>query len=66
MGSHLLTPSSSRSLCAAGITFVSVGHRPTLLAFHEEVLLLEGGGSGGWELRKAAELSLEAAVGFMG
>lgn len=25
----------------AGITLVSVGHRPTLLAFHEEVLLLQ-------------------------
>ncbi len=43
---------------------MSVGHRPTLLAFHENVLLLAGGG--GWELRKASELSLETAVNYMG
>ncbi|PSC71914.1 ABC transporter D family member chloroplastic [Micractinium conductrix] len=30
----------------AGITFISVGHRPTLTAFHDNVLLLHGNGSG--------------------
>ncbi|MFM1812035.1 MAG: hypothetical protein RLZZ336_973 [Cyanobacteriota bacterium] len=34
------------------IAFVSVGHRPTLTAFHETVLELDG--SGGWRLLPAA------------
>ncbi|GAB4814011.1 hypothetical protein N2152v2_001057 [Parachlorella kessleri] len=51
------------ALRGAGITLVSVGHRPTLLQFHEDVLLLAGGG--GWELRKAADLTLESAVNYM-
>lgn len=47
----------------AGVTFVSIGHRPTLLAFHEEVLHLAPGGA--WELRPAAGVSLESAVAAM-
>ncbi len=35
----------------SGTTFVSVGHRPTLVKYHGEVLLLTG--DGGWNLRKA-------------
>lgn len=50
------------ALRSAGITVVSVGHRPTLLAFHDDVLLLAAGGGGGWEVRPAAEVSLEEAV----
>jgi len=34
------------------ITFVSVGHRPTLTAFHDTVLELDG--TGGWRLLPAA------------
>ena len=49
----------------ARITYVSVGHRPTLAAFHSTVLRLElpsaGGGKAGasWQLQPAGEL-LEA------
>lgn len=55
------------ALREAGITFVSVGHRPTLTAFHDTVLRLEGaeegeGGAGGgrvgrqnWRVLRAAE-----------
>lgn len=59
----------------AGITFISVGHRPTLTQFHERVLLLHGAGSGldaadaapgGWEVRPASEMSLERAMDYMG
>jgi ABC-type uncharacterized transport system fused permease/ATPase subunit len=59
----------------AGITFVSVGHRPTLGQFHERVLLLHGGASGGggggaapggWEVRPAKEVTLEKALDYMG
>ena len=49
------------ALRAAGITAVSVGHRPTLLAYHDDALLLSGAG-GGWEVRRAGEVSLEEAV----
>jgi putative ATP-binding cassette transporter len=34
------------------MAFVSVGHRPTLTAFHDTVLQLDG--SGGWRLLPAA------------
>ncbi|KAI3431377.1 hypothetical protein D9Q98_004431 [Chlorella vulgaris] len=68
------------ALRAAGITFVSVGHRPTLCRYHDSVLLLHGvagaggyengsGGSlqgGGWEVRPASEMSVETAMDFMG
>ena len=55
------------ALREAGITFVSVGHRPTLTAFHDTVLRLEaaeeggdaaGGGTVGtqnWRVLRAAE-----------
>ena len=49
---------------AAGITFVSVGHRPTLRKYHDNVLLLHGAG-GRWEVRRADEVSLEKIVDFM-
>lgn len=42
--SHLAGP---RLLRCAGVTFVSVGHRPTLTQFHDSVLLLHGEGSAG-------------------
>ena len=62
-----------RALRDAGITYVSVGHRPTLLSFHQRVLLLhgneeEGDGektSGSWELKPSSDVSLESAVTFM-
>ncbi|KAL4419364.1 hypothetical protein ABPG77_001591 [Micractinium sp. CCAP 211/92] len=64
-----------QALRDAGITFISVGHRPTLTQFHERVLLLHGAGSGldagdaapgGWEVRPASEMSLEKALDYMG
>lgn len=72
-----LTDCAAFSSPAAGITFISVGHRPTLTAFHDNVLLLHGNGSGigddgaaaaqgGWEVRPASELTLEKALDFMG
>ena len=53
------------ALRTAGVTYVSVGHRPTLLQFHQRVLLLHGDGQGGWETRPAKEVNLETAVAFM-
>ncbi|MEB3261373.1 MAG: ABC transporter ATP-binding protein/permease, partial [Cyanobacteriota bacterium] len=41
------------------LAFVSVGHRPTLMPFHQHVLKLEGGGS--WQLLPMT--SYEASVG---
>lgn len=57
----------------AGITYVSVGHRPTLLSFHQRVLVLHGNeeegdgekASGSWELKPSSDVSLESAVTFM-
>lgn len=56
----------------AGITYVSVGHRPTLLSFHQRVLLLHGNeegdgehGSGTWELKPCSDVTIERAVTFM-
>jgi len=37
----------------AGTTFISVGHRPTLVQYHEHVLQL--GGNGNWQLFSAEE-----------
>lgn len=37
----------------SGTTFVSVGHRPTLVKYHGNVLLLTG--DGGWSVRKTKE-----------
>jgi ABC-type uncharacterized transport system fused permease/ATPase subunit len=53
------------ALKQAGITYVSIGHRPTLLGFHERVLVLAGDGKGSWEVRAASEVSLETAVELM-
>ncbi len=36
----------------SGITLISVSHRPSLWAFHDHVLRLEGGGSGRWSFGK--------------
>jgi putative ATP-binding cassette transporter len=41
-----------RLLSERGMAFISVGHRPTLTAFHDTVLELDG--SGGWRLLPAA------------
>ncbi len=40
-----------RELQTGGTTYISVGHRPSLLAFHERVLELQG--EGNWRLRAA-------------
>ncbi|KAI7843346.1 hypothetical protein COHA_003043 [Chlorella ohadii] len=64
-----------QALRDAGVTFVSVGHRPTLTQFHDSVLLLHGSGTGldsadsgpgGWEVRPAKEMTLEKALDYMG
>ncbi|PRW39262.1 ABC transporter D family member chloroplastic isoform A [Chlorella sorokiniana] len=64
-----------QALRDAGVTFVSVGHRPTLTQFHDSVLLLHGSGTGldaadsapgGWEVRPASEMTLEKALDYMG
>ena len=66
-------PARSTDRLPADVTFVSVGHRPTLTLFHDSVLLLhgsgrgiEGGTPGGWEVRPAAEMSVEAAMDYIG
>jgi putative ATP-binding cassette transporter len=43
-----------RAAAAAGITMVSVGHRPALVKFHQRVLELQPGGEG-WQVVPAAE-----------
>jgi ABC-type uncharacterized transport system fused permease/ATPase subunit len=48
------------ALRRAGVTCVSVGHRPTLLAQHQKVLLLRGGGE--WEVRLAGEIDGSTAT----
>jgi vitamin B12/bleomycin/antimicrobial peptide transport system ATP-binding/permease protein len=40
-----------RELQNAGTTYVSVGHRPSLPAYHNQVLELQGGGN--WRLKAA-------------
>lgn len=42
-----------RQLQGSGTTYISVGHRPSLLAYHDKVLELRGGGE--WRLLPAAE-----------
>ncbi len=49
----------------AGITFVSVGHRPTLLEYHERVLVLEGDSSGSWSVKDAKDMNIMDAVTMM-
>ena len=46
------------ALKEAGITFVSVGHRPSLTSYHERVLLLDGLGLGAWRVEDAKTLKL--------
>jgi len=53
------------SLKKAGITFVSVGHRPTLLEYHEKVLVLEGDSSGSWSMKNAQDMNIMEAVTMM-
>lgn len=43
-------------------TYLSVGHRPTLLKYHELVLILQG--DLGWELLSADEYSQRQSVGY--
>ena len=42
------------------MAFVSVGHRPTLKAFHDTVLELDG--QGGWKLQPAASYTFNAGA----
>ncbi|MFM8543639.1 MAG: ABC transporter ATP-binding protein/permease [Vulcanococcus sp.] len=46
-------------LCQREMAFVSVGHRPTLKAFHTNVLELDG--QGGWKLMPAASYTFSSA-----
>ena len=48
-----------RQLQESGMTYVSVGHRPSLLAYHDNVLELQG--KGGWRFVTAAEFQMTAA-----
>ncbi|MBD3881227.1 ABC transporter ATP-binding protein/permease [Phormidium tenue FACHB-886] len=41
-----------------GITFISVGHRPSLLRYHDYVLQLQSGGT--WQLTPAQEYGVDA------
>lgn len=50
-----------KQLAAAGVTYVSVGHRPTLIQYHERVLFL-GQGEGGWEVKQSVDVDLEKAI----
>ncbi|KAF8071082.1 ABCC2 [Scenedesmus sp. PABB004] len=54
------------ALLASGTTVISVGHRPSLVAFHEQVLQLGGGGGGGgatsWRVLPAAEAAAALAT----
>lgn len=47
-----------KALKQSGITFISVGHRPSLTSYHERVLLLDGQGFGGWRVEDAAAVKL--------
>jgi putative ATP-binding cassette transporter len=42
-----------------GIHYISVGHRPTILNYHDKVLFLQGGDQ--WRLLTAAEYRLESS-----
>jgi len=48
------------ALASAGVGVVSVGHRPSLAAFHDDVLELRPGG--GWELRAIGDDEREAGA----
>jgi len=43
-----------RILQQRGTAYISVGHRPTLLDYHQNILELQGGPQGGWRLLPAA------------
>jgi putative ATP-binding cassette transporter len=43
-------------LQGSGTTYVSVGHRPSLLAYHDKVLELRGGGD--WRFVPTSEFQL--------
>jgi len=47
-------------LTKRGISFISVGHRPTLKSFHTWVLELQGPPTGGWQLVPAASYEFGA------
>jgi vitamin B12/bleomycin/antimicrobial peptide transport system ATP-binding/permease protein len=49
-----------RHLRQAGATFVSVGHRPSLVEYHDQVLELQGGG--GWRLASVREFKAVASA----
>ena len=53
------------ALKQAGITFVSVGHRPTLLGYHDSVLILQGDAAGSWTITKAKDVDLIDAIELM-
>lgn len=44
-----------RQMKNAGITMLSVGHRPSLVQFHDDVVELAGDGNGGWRIMPAGE-----------
>jgi len=46
-----------RELVASGTTLVSVGHRPSILKYHTQVLALQGNGE--WRLHAAADYPFE-------
>lgn len=49
----------SQAVLGAGVTCISVGHRPSLTAYHQQVLILGPGGGAGeggsWQIKPAAE-----------
>ena len=48
-----------RDMQNAGITIVSVGHRPTLLKYHQHVVELLNDGEGGWRQMEASQCQWE-------
>jgi vitamin B12/bleomycin/antimicrobial peptide transport system ATP-binding/permease protein len=44
----------------SGISFISVGHRTTLVQFHDRVLILNSSGS--WSIKNSAELELDSSA----
>ena len=42
-----------KTLSKLNITYISVGHRPTLKAYHDKILFIQG--DGGWEIREIAD-----------
>jgi len=52
-----------QALLASGTTVISVGHRPTLIRYHQQVLQLssnEGGVPGKWKVVSAEQLMASA------